>query len=43
MYKDYFHKSVRQLLQASMEDNRFRTMNSLRSVDAQAGIYLLGR
>ena len=43
VYKDYFHKSVRQLLQASMEDDRFRTMNSLRSVDAQAGIYLLGR
>ena len=33
----------KKLLKAETEDSRFRTMNSMRSVDAQAGIYLLGR
>ena len=30
-------------LKGDTENDRFRTMNSMRSVDAQAGIYLLGR
>lgn len=41
VYKSY--KNEKMLLKADIEDSRFRTMNSLRSVDAQAGIYLLGR
>ena len=33
----------KKLLKGDTENDRFRTMNSMRSVDAQAGIYLLGR
>lgn len=36
-------KNDKKLLKGDMEDSRFRTMNSMRNVDAQAGIYLLGR
>ena len=36
-------KREKKLLKGETEDDRFRTMNSMRSVDAQAGIYLLGR
>lgn len=36
-------KNEKMLLKGDTEDDRFRTMNSMRSVDAQAGIYLLGR
>lgn len=31
------------LLKPDIQDDRFRTMNSMRNVDAQAGIFLLGR
>ena len=40
------YRSFRQekkLLKSDVDDSRFRTMNSMRNVDAQAGIYLLGR
>ena len=36
-------KNEKRLLKGDTENDRFRTMNSMRSVDAQAGIYLLGR
>lgn len=36
-------KNEKSLLKSDTEDDRFRTMNSLRNVDCQAGIYLLGR
>lgn len=36
-------KNERKLLQSDTENSRFRIMNSMRSVDAEAGIYLLGR
>lgn len=36
-------KNEKKLLKGDTENDRFRTMNSMRSVDAQAGIYLLGR
>lgn len=36
-------KNEKKLLKGDTENSRFRTMNSMRSVDAQAGIYLLGR
>lgn len=36
-------KREKKLLKGDTENDRFRTMNSMRSVDAQAGIYLLGR
>lgn len=36
-------KNEKRLLKGDIENDRFRTMNSMRSVDAQAGIYLLGR
>jgi len=36
-------KNEKKLLKGDTEEDRFRTMNSMRSVDAQAGIYLLGR
>ncbi len=36
-------KQEKKLLKGDTENDRFRTMNSMRSVDAQAGIYLLGR
>lgn len=36
-------KNEKKLLKADTENDRFRTMNSMRNVDAQAGIYLLGR
>ena len=38
-----FNNIEKKLLKGDTEDDRFRTMNSMRSVDAQAGIYLLGR
>lgn len=41
VYKSY--KNEKKLLKADTENSRFRTMNSMRSVDAQAGIFLLGR
>lgn len=36
-------KNEKKLLKGDTDNDRFRTMNSMRSVDAQAGIYLLGR
>ncbi len=33
---------VKKLLKGDLENNRFRTMNSMRNVDAMPGIYLLG-
>ena len=36
-------KNEKKLLKGDTENDRFRTMNSMRSVDMQAGIYLLGR
>jgi hypothetical protein len=36
-------KNEKKLLKGDTDNSRFRTMNSMRSVDAQAGIYLLGR
>lgn len=36
-------KNEKSLLKGDTEDDRFRTMNSMRNVDGQAGIYLLGR
>jgi superfamily II DNA or RNA helicase len=36
-------KNEKSLLKGDVEDDRFRTMNSMRNVDGQAGIYLLGR
>ncbi len=36
-------KNEKKLLKADTENDRFRTMNSMRNVDAQSGIYLLGR
>ena len=36
-------KNEKKLLKGETENDRFRTMNSMRSVDMQAGIYLLGR
>ena len=41
VYRSY--RDVKKLLKSETEDSRFRMMNSMRSVDAQAGIYLLGR
>ena len=35
-------KNEKKLLKADIENDRFRTMNSMRSVDGQSGIYLLG-
>lgn len=37
------NKNDKNLLKADTENDRFRTMNSMRNVDGQAGIYLLGR
>lgn len=36
-------KDEKSLLKSDIESDRFRTMNSMRNVDAQAGIYLLRR
>ena len=36
-------KNEKKLLKSDTDNSRFRTMNSMRSVDAQSGIYLLGR
>ena len=36
-------KNEKKLLKSDTDNSRFRMMNSMRSVDAQAGIYLLGR
>ncbi len=36
-------KSEKKLLKSDIENDRFRTMNSMRNVDAQSGIYLMGR
>ena len=35
-------KHEKELLKGDTEDDRFRTMNSMRNVDGQSGIYLLG-
>ena len=35
-------KNEKKLLKADTQDDRFRTMNSMRNVDGQSGIYLLG-
>ncbi|MCI8431375.1 MAG: hypothetical protein HFI16_14175 [Lachnospiraceae bacterium] len=35
-------KNEKKLLKPDIENDRFRTMNSMRSVDGQSGIYLLG-
>lgn len=35
-------KNEKELLKGDTEDDRFRTMNSMRNVDGQSGIYLLG-
>lgn len=35
-------KNEKKLLKADTENDRFRTMNSMRNVDGQSGIYLLG-
>ena len=35
-------RNEKKLLKPDIENDRFRTMNSMRSVDGQAGIYLLG-
>lgn len=40
-YKDY--RGGKCLLKNDMANDRFRMMNSMRNVDAQSGIYLLGR
>ncbi len=40
-YRD--SKNSRGLLKQGTENDRFRVMNSMRNVDAQAGIYLLGK
>lgn len=41
VYRSY--KNEKTLLKGDTENDRFRTMNSMRNVDGQAGIYLLGR
>ncbi|MDK2830057.1 MAG: hypothetical protein PWP67_2891 [Clostridium butyricum] len=43
--KLYYHKYNydKNLLKPDIDEDRFRTMNSMRNVDAQAGIFLLGR
>lgn len=41
VYRSYGNEKA--LLKSDTENDRFRTMNSMRNVDAQAGIYLLGR
>lgn len=38
-----FKSNENKLLKSDVENDRFRMMNSMRNVDAQAGIYLLGR
>jgi hypothetical protein len=44
VYKNYYNNSKeKDLLKDDTKQDRFRTMNSLRNVDKQAGIYLLGR
>jgi superfamily II DNA/RNA helicase len=44
VYKNYFNNAKeKDLLKDDTKQDRFRTMNSLRNVDKQAGIYLLGR
>ena len=35
-------RNEKKLLKPDIENDRFRTMNSMRNVDGQAGIYLLG-
>ena len=40
VYKSRAHE--KELLKGDTEDDRFRTMNSMRNVDGQSGIYLLG-
>ena len=35
-------KNEKKLLKGDTENDRFRTMNSMRNVDGQSGIYLLG-
>jgi hypothetical protein len=40
VYRSWAHE--KELLKGDTEDDRFRTMNSMRNVDGQSGIYLLG-
>lgn len=42
VYSDRFGRK-KSLLKSDISNDRFRTMNSMRNVDAQSGIYLLGR
>ena len=42
IYKSY-NKDDKMLIKSDIENDRFSMMNSMRSVDGQAGIYLLGR
>lgn len=41
VYKSW--RGEKDLLQPDIREHRFRTMNSMRSVDGQSGIYLIGR
>ena len=41
VYRAYFKPDARQLLKPDVEDDPFRTMNSMRNVDVQCGIYLM--
>lgn len=44
IYKSWaMNKKEKMLLQKDTSDDRFRTMNSMRSVDSQSGIYLIRR
>ena len=42
VYKIFYKNDQKQLLKNDTENDRFRTMNSMRNVDGQSGIYLLG-
>ena len=41
-YKVFYKNNKKMLLKNDSENDRFRTMNSMRNVDGQSGIYLLG-
>lgn len=41
-YKVFYKNNQKMLLKNDTENDRFRTMNSMRNVDGQSGIYLLG-
>jgi hypothetical protein len=43
VYKNYYNNDpVKELLKSDISTDRFRTMSSLRNVDPESGIYLLG-